>query len=795
MTKNTELYGKIKVDDIRLIDENLMISTESEVAGEILLVGDGSKTIDIKSQKMKNGWSVNTYDLKYINTGIDDVFRFSVKHEYLKETIISDIVLKHGSREPVLSNNVYISNNTLRYSQYKNYHLDSRAIKKTIFVRDYSINEGSISFKIDNEESIKYTRLDINFVNIKLDKLLYSIEGEIKGNLVSFDLTEDALQAMPLNNMAIELSLSTDKDLYESDLYFDNKIEHETYYTNIDPRVSAYLYVSKIGKLMINKNRTYNVYRQKIGCSLRLKSLRKRANKGYSFSISAQFNHPVRIKDVVLASRNNDNEIRVDNIRIKSKKNNSYKIHGDVNIEIDAINGLYWDLLLDVEDGSGNKDYVRINKTTRLLKAKVHLDYFNNSIRTDKLIFYPYLTLARDISFAFRDREYYEVNANRIKMVVAYVLYILLKKVHFDKKNIWLGFEKLSQTAQDNGYAFFKYVDSNKLHPNFYYIIDPNTEAYKKIKNTSNNIVKLMSFRYMVLVYASKLLVGSETKRHAYNLRIRSDLIATSLYKKKSVFLQHGVTALKQSNVFKKSRGRGNFDLVIATSDKEKEIIEQNWLYEPEEIAVTGFSRWDHLTDESGKMDKPKIFVMPTWRTWIEGLSPSEFKETDYYKNYTAFLHSKKLDNILEKNGVELVFFLHPKFKAYSSNFSSISDNIIIKEASRINVQQEVKEASLLVSDYSSVTWDMFYINKPVIFFQFDHKEYNLYEGSYINMEKDLFGERVEDVDSLISSVDKCIGDKFEMNNKYSKMRKEYFKYTDHNNSKRILEEINKVVK
>lgn len=793
MTKNTELYGKIKVDDIRLIDDNLMISTQSEVTGDILLVG-GSKTIDIKSQKIKNGWSINTNDLKYVNAGIDDVFRFSVKHEYLKETIISDIVLRYGSRKPVLSDNVYIGNSLLKYSRSKNYHLDSRAIKKTIFVRDYSINEGSISFKIDNEDSIKYTRLDINFVNIKLNKLLYSIEGKIKGNLVSFALTDDALQAMPLNNMAIELSLSTDNDLYESDLYFDNKVDHEVYYTNTGPKMSAYLYVSKIGKLMINKNRTYNVFRQKIGCNLKIKSLRKKRNKGYKFSIAVTSPEPIKIKNVVLGSRNNDNEIQVDNIKIKPKKNNSYKVYGDANIEIASINGLYWDLLLDVEDSSGNEDYVRVNNATRRLKAKIHLDYFSNSIRTDNLIFYPYLTLARDISFAFRDKEYYEINANRIKMVIAYVVYLLLKKAYFNKKNIWLGFEKLSQTAQDNGYAFFKYVDSNKLHPNFYYIIDPNTEVYKEIKNTSNNIVKLMSFKYMLLVYASKLLVGSETKRHAYNLRIRSDLIATSLYKKKSIFLQHGVTALKQSDVFKKSRGRGNFDLVIATSDKEKEIIEQNWLYEPEEIAVTGFSRWDHLTDESDKMDKPKIFVMPTWRTWIEGLSPSEFKETDYYKNYTAFLHSKKLDNILEKNGVELVFFLHPKFKSYSSNFSSISDNIIIKEAAKINVQQEVKEASLLISDYSSVTWDMFYINKPVIFFQFDHKAYDLYEGSYINMEKDLFGERVEDVDSLISSVNKCIGDKFEMNNKYSKMRKEYFKYIDHNNSKRILEEINKVV-
>ena len=48
----------------------------------------------------------------------------------------------------------------------------------------------------------------------------------------------------------------------------------------------------------------------------------------------------------------------------------------------------------------------------------------------------------------------------------------------------------------------------------------------------------------------------------------------------------------------------------------------------------------------------------------------------------------------------------------------------------------------MLITDYSSVSWDVYYLGKPVIFYQFDYELYMKAHGSYIDMEKELFGDR-----------------------------------------------------
>ena len=42
----------------------------------------------------------------------------------------------------------------------------------------------------------------------------------------------------------------------------------------------------------------------------------------------------------------------------------------------------------------------------------------------------------------------------------------------------------------------------------------------------------------------------------------------------------------------------------------------------------------------------------------------------------------------------------------------------------------------MLITDYSSVSWDIYYMEKPILFYQFDLEQYNETNGSYIDMDK-----------------------------------------------------------
>ena len=93
-----------------------------------------------------------------------------------------------------------------------------------------------------------------------------------------------------------------------------------------------------------------------------------------------------------------------------------------------------------------------------------------------------------------------------------------------------------------------------------------------------------------------------------------------------------------------------------------------------------------------------------------------------------------------------------------------------------------------LITDYSSVSWDVHYLAKPVLFYQFDYDLYQQANGSYIDMTRDLFGDRCLDQECLVKNIKEYIENNFKEKERYAQMRKEHFAYTDHNNSRRTLE-------
>ena len=94
----------------------------------------------------------------------------------------------------------------------------------------------------------------------------------------------------------------------------------------------------------------------------------------------------------------------------------------------------------------------------------------------------------------------------------------------------------------------------------------------------------------------------------------------------------------------------------------------------------------------------------------------------------------------------------------------------------------------MLITDYSSVSWDVYYLGKPILFYQFDLDKYNETNGSYIDMEKDLFGERCLTREELLTKIHEYYENGFKEKTAYAEMRKKYLAYHDHNNRRRTYE-------
>lgn len=476
----------------------------------------------------------------------------------------------------------------------------------------------------------------------------------------------------------------------------------------------------------------------------------------------------------------------------KIKKKRNYTImEGIIDIKNIDFHSIYWDIfgVFEYQNKQYNFEFRTINCLYRL--SFLRLINNNNYVNDNNFILFPYLTLKRSVSLQFRERNKYDGAAFRLKERIALLLYFVLKP-YLKRKKILITYEKYSFLAQDNSYYFFKYCMENNMEEymkrEIYYVIDKKSPDWPRVEPYEENVLDFMSLKYMVYLLASTLMVSSDTKTHAYVWRCKGSVLYKFLKGKKVVFLQHGVTSFKKVDKVYARNTKDACNLFIVTSNDEYDIVRNYFRYKENEIAITGFARWDALIDKSA--GRKEILLMPTWRNWLDDIEEEIFRQSDYYKNYTRLLSSQTLRDILEKYDVTLNFYVHPKFMDYISSFHSDYDRIRIILMGEEPLNQLMMQCKLLITDYSSVAWDVYYQGKPVLFYQFDVNTYQEAHGSYIDFKTDLFGNRTEDLDQLIDYIEESCKNDFVLEEKYAVQRKKCFKYVDQNNSRRICDAI-----
>lgn len=487
-----------------------------------------------------------------------------------------------------------------------------------------------------------------------------------------------------------------------------------------------------------------------------------------------------------------EKEVLLCPITIKEKKKD--RLIGQCYVDFNKVNvrPLYWDVRVVYEkDGIEYPTY--LNNDSKTFQRKYFMSLFAKKTMTIKTgeIFYLYQTAGGYIAFQCRAKGEYDTLGFRLKERLAAFIYFILKPFWISR-NIYLVYEKFCVMAQDNGYFFFKYCMENdvekELGRRIYYIMDPKSPDWEKVAKYKNRVIPFMSIKHMVYLLASKLLISTDTIDHAYAWRPKDSILHQYLDSKKLVFLQHGVIALKQVHFLYSSDKRGRCSIFVTSNNMERDIIYDYFGYKMNQIAVTGLCRWDVLEDKSEGLRE--VLIMPTWRNWLDEVSDEMFKKSDYYHNYMSFLNSDWLKEYLEKYDLRLNFYLHPKFREYISNFKIEGNRLRLIPFGEEPLNELMMRCKLLVTDYSSVCWDVFYQGKPVIFYQFDAEQYDEAHGSYIDFEKDLFGDRAVKPEELMALLEEYAENDFALKEKYAKMRTKCYKYIDKNNSKRICEEI-----
>ncbi|MBQ2871928.1 CDP-glycerol glycerophosphotransferase family protein, partial [bacterium] len=185
------------------------------------------------------------------------------------------------------------------------------------------------------------------------------------------------------------------------------------------------------------------------------------------------------------------------------------------------------------------------------------------------------------------------------------------------------------------------------------------------------------------------------------------------------------------------------------------------------------FMEEDFNNIKNFKTQGKKIFIyMPTFR--------------DTGKDISGWLKSDKLKEFLHNNNAVLVCKLHP-FDKNSLDFELSED--FYKMDSDSDVYPILKYTDALITDYSSVYFDYLLLDKPILYYSPDLKEYQeKCRGFYEPYDKLTAGAITQTEQELFDAMQNVIDGVDNYKEQRKALRDRMFKYQDGRNCERVIE-------
>ena len=392
---------------------------------------------------------------------------------------------------------------------------------------------------------------------------------------------------------------------------------------------------------------------------------------------------------------------------------------------------------------------------------------------------------------------YYDVNYHRWRMDVHHVslfawfrLRLLYRRALTTppKRNpyIWLVGE-YTTSARDNGMHFYNYMRKHHPEVKVYYILERGAD--RSALTDQRNVIAYGSYRHFAMSRRAGTLIFSHLPEYlvpkvdyfsGYSSKNFSDWF--------TFFLQHGVIAGRRKNIDNLYGTHvRTFDCFFVSSEREENIITSSLGYKKEDVRITGLARWDGLKDESSTHRRMILFV-PTWRKSLENIESTCFKESSFFQHWNALLSNNVLHEFSRKENIHIVFILHTAFKRFLSCFD---ENDTLTFSTMQNVQSLLCRCNMMVTDYSSIAFDVLYQKKPVVYFQFDRYSGEFdFSGQSFDFETELPGPAHVSADGTVESIIRYVQNDFLIEPIYDKRRTKFFAYQDHKNCARIYRHV-----
>lgn len=277
--------------------------------------------------------------------------------------------------------------------------------------------------------------------------------------------------------------------------------------------------------------------------------------------------------------------------------------------------------------------------------------------------------------------------------------------------DIWLFAERKGTATADNAWAMFKWMCHNQPAIESYYVLNPDA-PYTGPAEFADRIIRKGTLQWNSLVDRCKVALVNDSA---------GDLLLRLSHRQNYpqihwVYLTHGALGVFPGVYQARHR---YFDLICTESDHASDVASELWDFPRGNFAATGLTRWDYLQDTPQDGD---LLFLPTWRKSLD--DPAIDATASEFVQFTAdFLGSERLNSLLERTDRKLRVGLHFRAQHLLEDIAAhAGDRIEIVDLSSpdTSVASELANCGAVISDYSSVSWDVLIQGKATFLCQFD---------------------------------------------------------------------------
>ena len=390
-------------------------------------------------------------------------------------------------------------------------------------------------------------------------------------------------------------------------------------------------------------------------------------------------------------------------------------------------------------------DFLVLDKEYRMLVEKMNNKNINETLRLKKsYIKYPFCFLKRfsienenlwKFSNLFNEYFCFCIGFKCINIQISQKCkYYLYLNIIDNNRNIYQKTDSLfidfifKELSSDDAYPVFKKMLYQNLPVHY---ITENIDIYNKfcyLKNECLTIIPVNKLnytingdfleKYLTLILKLKQVIsgGGIYFNYINNLFYNIEYITY-------ISITHGVCYFKYFLYEDYAcYGKKRVDKILIPPSEKIITVAKQYGWKDNDIIKLNLPKWDkynqniNISSEFEKKEKFRnnsIFILFTWRDIYKKKEISY----DYFKNILNLLNNDILIKNLKKNNILLYFSIHHKINEYNKYKRELLKNEYIKFVENKEISECLTKTSLVVTDFSSVIFDLIYKRKPFILY------------------------------------------------------------------------------